>query len=175
MLFAICLPLLRRKGPWLTPWLDAPNMMKRMIYRIAFLVALAFVFVSCTSTDFQTWEGGNSVVQGHGGTKKVVDGMDVWTHGDPPRRFKVLGIIEDERPGGMIPMAQLKHDIVQKARQNGGNAVIFVSSASQLAGYYTASSASAYGYGNSATAFGSSTTVPITRRSSTYVVIGYLD
>ena len=62
-----------------------------------------------------------------------------------------------------------------EARQNGGDAVIFVSSASQLAGYYTASSASAYGYGNSATAFGSSTTVPITRRSSTYVVIRYLD
>jgi hypothetical protein len=59
-----------------------------------------------------------------------------------------FGIIEDERPGGIIPMAQLKRDIVQKARQNGGNAVIFVSSASQLAGYYTASSASAYGYGN---------------------------
>jgi hypothetical protein len=101
--------------------------------------------------------------------------MDVWTHGDPPRRFQVLGIIEDERPGGLIPMTQLKHDIVQKARQNGGNAVIFVSSGSQLAGYYTASSASAYGYGNSATAFGSSTTVPITRRSSTYVVIRYLN
>lgn len=99
------------------------------------------------------------MVQGHGGTRKVVDGIDVWTHGDPPRRFKVLDIIEDERPGGMIPMAQLKHDIVQKARQSGGDAVIFVSSASQLAGYYTASSASAYGYGNSATAFGSSTTV----------------
>jgi hypothetical protein len=61
-----------------------------------------------------------------------------------------------------------------EARQNGGDAVIFVSSASQLAGYYTATSASAYGYGNSATAFGSSTTVPITRRSSTYVVIKYL-
>jgi hypothetical protein len=101
--------------------------------------------------------------------------MDVWTHGDPPRRFKVLGIIEDERPAGAIPMTKLKHDIVKKARQNGGNAVIFVSSASQLAGYYTASSASAYGYGNSATAFGSSTTVPVTRRSSTYVVIRYLD
>ena len=146
-----------------------------MIYRLALLLALAFALASCTSTDFQTWEGGNSVVQGHGGTRKVVDGMDIWTRGDPPRRFKVLGMIEDERPGGMIPMAQLKHDIVQKARANGGNAVIFVSSASQLAGYYTASSASAYGYGNSASAFGSSTTVPITRRSSTYVVIRYLD
>ncbi len=72
-------------------------------------------------------------------------------------------------------MARLKHDIVEKARASGGNAVTFVSSASQLAGYYTAGSASAYGYSNSATAFGSSTTVPITRRSSTYVVIRYLD
>ena len=149
--------------------------MKVLIYRFALLLVAPLLCVSCTSTDFQSWEGRNSVVEGHGGTRKVVDGMDVWTHGDPPRRFKVLGIIEDERPGGLIPMDQLKHDIVQKARENGGNAVIFVSSASQLAGYYTASSASAYGYGNSATAFGSSTTVPITRRSSTYVVIKYLD
>ena len=149
--------------------------MKRMLYRFAVLSVLTLLCVSCTSTDFQSWEGRNSVVEGHGGTRKVVDGMDIWTHGDPPRRFKVLGIIEDERPGGIIPMARLKHDIVQKARANGGNAVIFVSSASQLAGYYTAGSASAYSYGNSATAFGSSTTVPITRRSSTYVVIRYLD
>jgi hypothetical protein len=146
-----------------------------MIHRLVFALAIALLCVSCTSTDFQSWEGRNSVVEGHGGTRKLVDGMDVWTHGDPPRRFKVLGIIEDERPGGIIPMAQLKHDIVQKARANGGTAVIFVSSASQLAGYYAAGSARAYGYGNSATAFGSSTTVPITRRSSTYVVIRYLD
>jgi hypothetical protein len=101
--------------------------------------------------------------------------MDVWTYGDPPRRFKDLGIIQDERPGGLIPMARMKHDIVDKARQNGGNAIIFVSSESQLRGYYTTSRATAYGYGNSATAYGSSTTFPITRRSSTYVVIRYLD
>jgi hypothetical protein len=150
-------------------------MMSGMIFRLLFVLAVTLLFVSCTSTDFQSWEGRNSVVEGRGGTKKVVDGMDIWTFGDPPRRFKVLGIIQDERPGGMIPMAQLKHDIVQKARQNGGDAVIFVSSASQLAGYYTASSANAYGYGNYATAYGSSTTVPVTRRSSTYVVIKYLD
>jgi hypothetical protein len=112
-------------------------MMKRMIYRIAFFVTLTFLCVSCASTDYQSWEGRNSVFEGRGGTRKVVDGMDIWTHGDPPRRFKVLGIIEDERPGGLIPMAQLKHDIVEKARARGGNAVIFVSSASQLGGYYT--------------------------------------
>jgi len=108
---------------------------------IAVIFALTVALTGCTNTEFQSWEGRNSVVEGRGGTKKVVDGIDIWTFGDPPRRFQVLGIIQDERPGGMIPMAQLKHDIVQKARQNGGDAVIFVSSASQLAGYYTASSA----------------------------------
>jgi hypothetical protein len=113
-------------------------------------------------------------VEGRGGTKKIVDGVDVWTFGDPPRRFQVLGIIQDNRPGGIIPMAQMKHDIIAKARQSGGDAVIFASSASQLQGYYTAGSATAYGYGNYASAFGSSTTVPITRRSSAYVVIKYL-
>jgi hypothetical protein len=71
-------------------------------------------------------------------------------------------------------MEQLKHDIVDKARQSGGDAVILVSSTSQLQGYYTAASASAYGYGNYASGFGTSTTVPITRRASTYVVIKYL-
>jgi hypothetical protein len=34
-----------------------------MIFRFAFFVALAFAFASCTSTDFQAWEGGNSVVR----------------------------------------------------------------------------------------------------------------
>jgi hypothetical protein len=101
--------------------------------------------------------------------------MDVWTFGDPPRRFQVLGIIQDERPGGRIPVAQLKHDIVRKAREVGGNAVIFVSSQSQLAGYYTTGSANAYSYGGYGSAFGSATTVLVTRRSSTYVVIKYLD
>jgi hypothetical protein len=146
-----------------------------MIYRFAASLAFTLLFIGCTSTDFQSWEGRNSVVEGRGGTRKVVDGMDVWTFGDPPRRFKVLGIIQDERPGGLIPMAKLKHDIVHKARENGGNAVILVSSASQLAGYYTAGSLNTYNYGGYGTGFGSATTIPITRRSSTYVVIRYLE
>jgi hypothetical protein len=92
------------------------------------------VAVSCTSTEFESWEGRNSVVEGHGGTRKIVDGMDIWTYGDPPRRFQVRGIIQDNRPGGIIPMAQMKHDIVTKARQSGGDAIILASSQSQLTG-----------------------------------------
>ena len=100
----------------------------RMIFRFAFFVALAFALASCQA---QTSSLGRAETPS---SKATVAPEKSWT----------------ERPGGLIPMTQLKHDIVQKARQNGGNAVIFVSSGSQLAGYYTASSASAYGYGNSA-------------------------
>jgi hypothetical protein len=148
-------------------------MMQRITHRLAFLLAVTLSCVSC-SNDFQAWELRNSVVEGRGGAKKVVDEMDVWTYGDPPRRFIVLGIIEDARPGGLIPMAQTKHDIVAKARQSGGDAVIVVSSQSQLADYYTSGSPTAYGYGNSATAYGSSVTVPLTRHTATFVVIKYL-
>lgn len=143
--------------------------------RLALSLAIVLILTSCSTTDFQTWEGRDSVVEGRGGTKKVVDGMDVWTNGDPPRRFRIVGIIDDERPGGIIPMAQLKHTIVKKARERGGDAVILVSSSSQLAGYYTATTANAQFYGNTATGFGSSTTVPLTRRTSKFVVIKYLE
>src|SRR5712691_1368039 len=143
--------------------------------RLFLLFVAVVVCAGCTSTDFQAWEGRNSVVEGRGGTKKVVDGVDVWTNGDPPRRFRIIGIIDDERPGGIIPMAELKHDIAKKAREHGGNAVILIGSSSQLAGYYSTAAVNTQVYGNSATSFGSGTTVPITRRTSKYAVIKYVD
>ena len=149
-------------------------MIEAMIYRILSVLLIAAACVSCTNTEFQSYEGRNSVVEGRGGTRKVVDGMDIWTYGDPPRRFQVLGIIQDARPSGLIPMTQMKHDIVAKARQSGGNAVILVSSKSQVLGYHTSSEATAYGDGNYASAYGESVTMPITRHNSTFVVIKYL-
>jgi len=148
--------------------------MNPMFHRFAFVSAVTLLCAACASTEFQAWEGRNSVVEGRGGTRKVVDGMDIWTFGDPPRRFKVLGIIQENRPGGRIPMAQMKHDIVAKARESGGDAVTLVSSQRQLAGYYTSGEATAYGYGNFASAYGSSTTIPLTRNTATFVVIKYL-
>lgn len=115
------------------------------------------------------------MIEGHGGTRKVVDGVDVWTNGDPPRKFQLLGIIDDQRPGGIIPMAEMKHDIAKKAREHGGNAVIIISSSSQLAGYYTTTDVNTQFHGSSATSYGSSTTIPMTRHISKYAVIKYVD
>jgi hypothetical protein len=145
--------------------------MKRLLF---VLIACTTLF-GCASTDYQAWEGRNSAIEGHGGTRKVVDGVDVWTNGDPPRKFRLLGIIDDQRPGGIIPMAEMKHDIAKKAREHGGDAVIIISSSSQLAGYYTAANLNTQFYGNSATSYGSSTTIPLTRHTSKYAVIKYVD
>src|SRR5437870_12522601 len=104
------------------------------MHRLFLILVMALFCAGCASTDFQAWEGRNSVIEGHGGTRKVVDGVDIWTTGDPPRRFRILGILDDERPGGIIPMAELKHDVAKKARERGGDALIVISSSSQLAG-----------------------------------------
>lgn len=149
--------------------------MNDMIDRALVIFAVALFCVGCTTTEFQSWEGRNNIVKGHGGTRKIIDGIDVWTYGDPPRHFQILGIIQDERPSGLIPIARLKHDIARKARQRDGDAVILVSSESQLRGYYTSGVINTQIYGRSATSLGSATTVPISRRTSTYVVIHYVD
>jgi hypothetical protein len=147
--------------------------MKRAI-AVTMLLA-ASLLAGCATTEYKAFEGKGNVIEGKGGTKVVVDGMEIWDNGEPPRKFKVLGIIDDERPGGLIPMSQLRSDMVKKAREAGGDAVVQMNSQSQIAGYYTSGSATAYAYGNSATAYGSSTTMPVRRNVAKFAVIKYVE
>lgn len=144
--------------------------------QVVLLLALSLSLMSgCATTEYKAFEGKVSVYEGKGGTKAVIDGMEVWDNGEPPRKFKVIGIIDDERPGGIIPMSQLRSDIVKKAREAGGDAVIQLGSQSQIAGFYTSGSATAYAYGNSASAYGSSTTMPVRRNMAKFTVIKYVE
>lgn len=143
---------------------------------VTLFVAFVVLFMAgCATTEYKSFEGNAKVFEGMGGTKVVVEGMELWDNGDPPRKFKVLGIIDDERPGGLIPMAQLRSDVVKKAREAGGDAIVQLGSQSKITGYYTSGSASAYAYGNSATAYGSSNTMPVHRNMSKFAVIKYVD
>ena len=56
----------------------APPFMASMFYRFPFLFIIAVICIGCANTEFQTYGGRNSVVEGRGGTRKVVDG---WTFG----------------------------------------------------------------------------------------------
>jgi hypothetical protein len=75
------------------------------------ILALAFaattLLVASCSTDYQPLESRAPVVrQGGYGTRKVVDGVDIWTTGEPARKYQVLGIINDERLQALQPSEQ---------------------------------------------------------------------
>ena len=146
----------------------------RTLLTLAAVAAIALL-AGCANTEYKPFEAKNNMFEGKGGTKVVVDGMEIWDNGDPPRKSKVLGIIDDERPGGLIPMSQLRGDMVKKAREAGGDAVVQLNSQSQIAGYYTSGTVSAYASGSSATAYGSSTTMPVRRNIAKFAVIKYLE
>jgi hypothetical protein len=140
------------------------------------LVLCALALVACATTTYKTFETrGDGIIEGKGGTKSVQDGMDIWDYGDPPRRFRVIGIIDDERPGGLIPMSQLPLDMVKKAKEVGGHALIQIRSQAQVVGYQSIGSATATAYGNTATAIGVTTSVPIRRNTAQFAVIQYVE
>lgn len=49
---------------------------------------------------YQPYEGNANFYGSAGGTKLVVDGIDIWTYGTPPRPFSVLGIATIETQNG---------------------------------------------------------------------------
>src|SRR5689334_4611123 len=101
-------------------------MSKLPLYHFILLLAVSLFCVSCTT--YQPVKGTNPLVPGHGGTRMVVDGVDVWTYGDPPRPYKVLGVIPDEEPHGGPYFAPVNRDVVEMARKAGGDAVMYVPS-----------------------------------------------
>lgn len=152
------------------------NLPASMKTSIAFFLAGMLSIAGCATTTYKTFEiRGDGVIEGKGGTRTVQDGMDIWDYGEPPRRFRVIGIIEDERPGGIIPMAQLRSDMVKKAREVSGHAMIQIRSEAQVVGYQSFGSATATAYGSTATATGISTAVPIRRNSAQFAVIQYVE
>jgi len=167
----------------------------KTIPRLLVLLLIVAILAGCASTDFQPVESqGPLLGQGQWGTRKVVDGVDIWTMGAPPRKYRVLGVINDTRGGGVIPMAGYYSGIAAKVKQYGGNAAIEVSSRSQYLG--TASFANAttttsggysgtgYNYCNFSTVngtvnttsntFASGTSVPMFKHHGTFLVVRYL-
>ncbi|MES2924989.1 MAG: hypothetical protein V4819_25765 [Verrucomicrobiota bacterium] len=144
-------------------------------YHYSIIAIVVITLLGCASTEYKTYEGRNPVFDGNGGTRSSVDGIDFWDNGDPPRKFKLMGIIDDKRPGGIIPTARLKGDIAKKAKAQGADAVVILSSGSKIRGFHTNSTTTAQFAGSSAVASGSSVSVPLMKNSTSFAVIKYLD
>lgn len=61
------------------------------------MMAIAGLSAATFADDFKAYEGKNTTFDGNGGEKTTVDGIDFWANGAPPRKFKLLGYIEDTR------------------------------------------------------------------------------
>lgn len=134
--------------------------------RTPMFVASGFLFsviAACANinTEYKPFEAKVNVFEGGGGTKVVIDGLEYWDNGDPPRKFRILGIIDDERPGGRIQMSYLRSDIIQKAKEAGGDAVVQITNNSLIVGSVATGVASTSAYGGTATGFGTSIAVPV--------------
>lgn len=162
--------------------------MKHLLFILPAVLSTAFC-TGCTSTKFHPYVGAKPII-GTGGAPKKAEGVDVWIEGTPPCKFIVIGIIEDERPGGRIPMAMRDKRVAQTAKANGGDGVLIKFDEREFLGIMSSgqsftsgqATASAYGIGNmgfgqaygTSTTSGSGFTASINRRHARYYVIKYL-
>jgi hypothetical protein len=161
--------------------------MAKWMHRSAALGVLLLTVLSVASAaDFVAYEGKDAVQEGNGGEKKIVDGIEFWSNGAPPRKFRLIGYITDTRLKsgiiGMMRMSGLESSIAKEAKKAGGDAVILTDAAAETTGYVgqsqTTGQASATTFGNTTTAQAQSSTtgiaVPVQKQHSKYAVVKYL-
>lgn len=146
----------------------------------ALLRAPIFIFVAVLvssmpapahAQDFIAFEGKNAVKEGEGGAKKTVEGVEFWSDGAPPRKFRLLGYVTDRRQKngllGMARMSSLEKDVAEVVKNNGGDAAILMASEAETVGMI----GNAFATGNRS-AFG--TSVGVQKQNSKYAVVKYL-
>jgi hypothetical protein len=106
-----------------------------MTLRVSFLVLLSVLFLAgCATVDYQPYEGRNNLYQGDGGTKLVVDGVEFWANGTPPRQFSIVGYVVSEVGSGFGDEAIIRTAVAKTVKENGGNAAIQVNNNSSFSG-----------------------------------------
>jgi hypothetical protein len=65
---------------------------------IKFILLGTVLGLSACATNYYTYSG-SPVLVGHGGASRKVGGVDLWVMGTPPWKYRVVGYIEDSRPG----------------------------------------------------------------------------
>ncbi|MDC3132121.1 hypothetical protein OA542_00085 [Opitutae bacterium] len=114
------------------------------------------------------YESNGQTLIGQGGSKEIINGIDVWHYGTPPREYSIIAIVDDKRHAsgliGRALMEQLHEDAAEKALELNADAVILESSSKEITGYFNTTDT---GYGSSS----------IAKRSnfSRFLIINYVD
>jgi len=139
-----------------------------------------------TQTEFAEFRG-PSEFRGRGGTVKKIEGIEVWTSGEPNVRFKVLGVIDQSHYNNASIMSLIagltkNSEIIALAKKQGGDAIIALGSGSAVTGYSSIGYATGHAsgvyskgmYSGSASALSTSYTHADTQTYSRLAVIKYL-
>jgi hypothetical protein len=137
------------------------------------LIILVAVFAGCADTEYYSYSG-SGVLVGTGGASRNVNGIDLWVTGTPPRQFRIIGYITDERLGGPIAMMGRDRGMASMAKKAGGDGLLLTSDQTNGMGSYSTGSTTAFVTGNTITATGTGLTLPIIQRQAKYYVIKYV-
>ncbi|MBT2322551.1 hypothetical protein J7E62_09355 [Variovorax paradoxus] len=130
----------------------------------ALLFALALA--GCASTNYQAYEGRtDQIIEGQGGTKEMVDGFEIWDNGNPPRRYKVLGVATVEDFDNGFGQQRIRSAMADQIRQAGGDAAVL------LDGYSQGQSATAMFGPKGRMAFGTTTG----KKQIRFQIVQYMD
>ena len=107
----------------------------------ALLILPWFAFLAgCAKTTFIPVENGTRTV-GKGAILRNVNGIDFWSDGQPPRPYRIIGVIHDRR--NALRKEDLLKDLARAAKRMQGDAVLEYQAYGALSGGATAGAASA--------------------------------
>lgn len=102
--------------------------------RLAVLIPFVLFLAGCATVDFQAYEGKNNLYEGDGGTKVVVDGVEFWANGSPPRKYSIIGMVVSEIGSGVGDEAIIRSSVAPEVRKRGGDAAVQVTNNNSFAG-----------------------------------------
>ncbi|WP_018291508.1 hypothetical protein [Verrucomicrobium sp. 3C] len=97
-------------------------------------VLFAGLLAGCANVGYLPTEGQGVLLPAKPGTKRVVDGMDVWTRGGPDRSAWVLGTVVETRGKGPIGGGGTLRGLVKQAKKRHADAVVLMQKQTQWVG-----------------------------------------
>lgn len=89
---------------------------------------------------------GSGVYQGSSGAVKSVDGIDIWTEGEPDRPYRIIGTLHVARTQGTVQnfLSSAESALVNAAKEHGGDAIVMHTRDREAAGISTETGAVLY-------------------------------
>lgn len=119
-----------RTSPLLSPHPTLPKFKHLCRLALACLLLGAALLAGCTTAEYTVFEyrNGSKIIDGEGGSKRVVDGVEIWDAGDPPHRYRIMGMIRVSDYDMATVNGTMLRAIAQQVRRAGGSAAILLTS-----------------------------------------------